>query len=290
MIMKKKSLKKRLLPYALLLPSFIFFVAFVYYPFAKTIFTSFSVTTEIGEFVTWAGLSNWKRVFSSMQFWSTIKNTFIMAGICLTFELGIAMLFALMSAKEKKGSKIYQTLFSAPMVIASTAVAAMWSFMFRQDGGIINTIFHANWDLLKDKDSALIVVSLITSWGAIAGQFLWLMVGFRNVPDDLIEASVVDGAGWWTRTIKIMIPMASPQIFYVLFTSIISAFKTFTQIKLLTYGGPAGSTTTLMWQVYNNNQKGSPELACCWSLLLFIVIFLATRIQFVFEKKMVHYQ
>lgn len=288
--MKKKKLRKRLLPYVLLAPSFIFFIAFVYYPFAKTIFTSFSITTEIGEFVSWAGFSNWKRIFTSMTFGKTIANTFIMAGICLTVELGIAMIFALLSVKEKKGSKIYQTLFSAPMVIASTAVAAMWSFLFRQDGGIVNEVFNANWNLLRDKETALLAVALITSWGAISGKYLWLMVGFRNVSDDLIEASMIDGANWWTRTIRIMIPMASPQIFYVLFTSIIGAFKTFTQIKLLTSGGPAGSTTTLMWQVYSNSQKGAPEAACCWSLLLFIVIFIATRIQFVFERKMVHYQ
>ena len=289
-MMRRKRIKKRLLPYILLLPSAIFFVMFVYYPFAKTIFTSFSITTEIGEFVSWAGFSNCKRVLTNFNFGKTMKNTFVMAGICLTVELSIAMFFALLSTKEKKGSRVYQTLFSAPMVIASTAVAAMWIFMFRQDGGIVNEVFHANWNLLRDKNTALLAVALITSWSSIAGQFLWLMVGFRNVSDDLVEASKIDGAGWWIRTIKIMIPMASPQIFYVLFTSIIGAFKTFTQIKLLTGGGPAGSTTTLMWQVYKNSQIGAPEAACCWSLILFVVIFIATRIQFAFEKKMVHYQ
>lgn len=288
--MRSKSKKKRLLPYILLLPSFLFFVAFVYYPFAKTIFTSFSITTEIGEFVAWAGFSNWERVLTSFNFGRTMSNTFVLAGICLVVELSIAMIFALLSTKEKKGSKIYQTLYSAPMVIASTAVAAMWIFLFRQDGGIVNEIFNANWNLLKDKDTALLAVALITSWSAIAGKFLWLMVGFRNVSDDLIEAAKIDGAGWWIRTIRIMIPMASPQIFYVLFTSIIGAFKTFTQIRLLTGGGPAGSTSTLMWKVYSDSQNGSPEAACCWSLILFIVIFIATRIQFAFEKKMVHYQ
>ena len=131
-----------MLPYILLLPSFVFFVAFVYYPFAKTIFTSFSITTEIGEFVAWAGLSNWKKVLTSFDFGRTMLNTLIMAGICLVVELSIAMFFALLSTREKKGSKVYQTLYSAPMVIASTAVAAMWIFLFRQDGGIVNEERH----------------------------------------------------------------------------------------------------------------------------------------------------
>lgn len=282
--------KFRIMPYLLLLPSFVFFVAFVYYPFGKTILTSFQITTEIGEFIQWAGFSNWERVLTHFQFGKIVSNTFIMAAICLVVELAIAMIFALLSTREVKGARIYQTLYSLPMVIASTAVAAMWIFMFRQDGGIVNVIFNANWNLLKDTETALLAVALITSWGAIAGKYLWLMVGFRNVSDDLIEAAKIDGAGWWARTRKIMIPMASPQIFYVLFTSIIGAFKTFSQIKLLTGGGPAGATNTLMWSVYSSSQGGAPETACVWSLILFVVIFIATRIQFAFEKKMVHYQ
>ncbi len=288
---KKKKIMDTIAPYLILLPALLLFIAFVYYPFGKTIVTSFANTTEIGQFMSWAGLSHWKKVFTSNDFWKTTANTFYLAALCLVIELTVSMLLALTSIKERKGSRIYQTLFSLPMVISATAVARIWSFALRQDGGIINTLFHKNWDLLRQENTALTVIGIITCWGSIAGKYLWLMAGFRNVSVDLIEAATIDGAGWFKRTVKILIPMASPQIFYVLFTSIIGAFKHFTQIKLLTGGGPVGSTTTYMWQIYKNAQILTyPEVACVWSLILFVVIFIFTRIQFAFEEKMVFYQ
>ncbi len=290
-MVRNKSKTRKLLPYLILAPSLALFVMFVYYPFIKTIVTSFANTTEIGKFISWAGVTHWVKVFKSPDFWQTTANTFILAVVCLVTEFLISFIFAFLSIREHKGSRIYQTLFSAPMVIAATAIGAMWGFAFRHDGGIINSIFHKNWDLLNNEKTALICLALITSWGGIAGKYLWLMAGFRNVSEDLIEAATIDGAGWFKRATRIIIPMASPQIFYVLFTSIIGAFRHFTYIQLLTGGGPVGATTTYMWQVYRNSQLLTyPELACVWSLILFLVIFVITRIQFAFEKKMVFYQ
>ncbi len=276
--------------YLLILPSFILFTLFAYYPFIKTIINSFSVTSQIGEFIRWAGFKNWERIFSDREFVKTVVNTFVFAGQNFVMTFFPAMFFALLSTKHEKGSRVYQTLYALPMAIAATTVAAIWVFIYRQEGGILNQLLGTGNAWLRDKETALICVAVVTSWSHIAGQFIYLLVGFRNVSDDLIEASIIDGAGWWTRTIKIMIPMASPQIFFVLFTSIVSAFKTFTQIRLMTYGGPAGSTTTLMYSVYGKYSAGQISSSCCVALVLFVVIFTVTRIQFLFEKKMVFYQ
>lgn len=289
-VIKTNKRKKRILPYLILLPSFVFLIAFAYYPFLKTIVTSFSLTTEIGEWISWAGLDNWKRVFTGSDFGRIMANTFIMAGICLVVELLIATLLALLCVREKKGSRVYQTLFSAAMVVPGTAIALIWTFIFNKDSGIVNRLLGTDWDIFHGEWSALISVSLIECWGSVAGKFLWLMAGFRNVSDELLEAARIDGAGWFTRTTRILLPMASPQIFYVVFTSIIGAFKHFTFLDLLTGGGPAGASTTLMYALYSWNRTGHPEIACVYSLLLFAVIFIATRIQLAFEKKTVFYQ
>ena len=175
------------------------------------------------------------------------------------------------------------------MVIAAASTAAVWRFMLNTDG-LINQWFGTDVSWLGNPSTALTMVAIVTSWSHVAGRYIYLMVGFRGVSDDLIEASMIDGAGWWTRTVKIMIPMASPQIFFVLFTSIVSAFKTFTQIKLMTNGGPAESTNILMFWQYQKFTMGQISSAACIALILFAVIFIATRIQFLFEKKMVFYQ
>ncbi len=290
MTKERKREKGFWIAYLLLIPSFILFAMFSYYPFAKTILNSFSVTTATGDFIRWAGLTNWKRVLSDKAFMTTFKNTFVFAVENFVLTFFPAMFLALLSTKKEKGAKWYQTLYAMPMAIAATTVAAIWLFIYRQENGLLNTVLGTEVAWLRNKDTALMALAVVTSWGHISGRYIYLMVGFRNVPTDLIEAAKIDGAGWWTRTRKIMIPIASPQIFFVLFTSIIASFKTFTQIRLLTSGGPAGSTTTLMYSVYTKYNAGQIASSSCYALVLFLVIFVATRIQFRFEKKMVTYQ
>lgn len=278
------------LGYVLLIPSFILFALFSYYPFIKTIINSFSITSQIGDFIRWAGFSNWQRIFSDDAFIQTIKNTFVFAGLNFLMTFFPAMFLALLSTRKEKYSKWYQTLFAMPMAISATTVAAIWLFIYRGEYGLLNQILGTDIPWLRESSVALLAVAITASWSHIAGSYIYLMVGFRNVSEDMIEAATIDGAGWWTKMIRIMIPMASPQIFYVLFTSIVSCFKTFTQIRLLTNGGPAGATTTLMFSVYEKYNGGQISLSCCVALILFLVIFIATRIQFFFEKKMVFYQ
>lgn len=286
---KEKWDKNYGVAYLLLIPSIISLFVFCYYPFLKTIINSFSVTDSIGRFIKFAGLSNWERMGSDVHFIPILKRTFLYAVLNFVLTFFPAMFFALLSARTEKGSRVYQTLYALPMAIASATIAIVWGFLMGKNG-LLSEVLNKEVSLLTQESTALYAIAFLSSWGHIAGNYLYLMVGFRNVPDDLIEASRIDGAGWWVRTFRIMIPMASPQIFFVLFTSIIGAFKTFTQIKLLTNGGPAGSTTTLMYWLYEKYNLGQMSYCACVSLVLFLVIFLVTRIQFAFEKKMVFYQ
>lgn len=287
--MKKKRVP--ITPYILVGIPMIPVLMFSFYPFAKTIISTFSVTTEYGQFIEFIGLKNWIRMFTNREFGEMLIRTLKFGGMCLVFSFTVAMIFALLTANKGKGSRLHQTLFALPMIIASAPIAAIWKFVFRQNGGVLNSLLGTNVGWLTDTGIVLIVVAVVSSWGHIASNYLYLLVGFRNVSDDLIEAAKIDGAGWWARTLKIMIPMASPQIFYVLFLNIIWSFKVFSQIKLLTGGGPANATNTLIVSIYNRGVvNGQFEYACCEAITLFVFIFVATRIQFAAEKKLVHYQ
>ncbi len=287
---KKKSKKPQVLPYLLLVPSLVLFCCFTYYPFIKTIVASFSVTTETGKFIKWAGLTNWERVFHG-NLMQILGTTFKFAGLNLVLTFVIALIFALLSANEVKGSKIFQTLYALPMAIASSPAAAVWIFIYRKDGGLLNHALGTDISWLRDPKTALLAVAVVTAWAHVASSYIYLLVGFRNVSDDLVEAARIDGANAWVRTWKIMLPMASPQIFFVLFLNIVNAFKAFAQIKLLTNGGPGNTTNILIFEIYNRAMKnGQFEYASCLAIILFVIIFVVTRIQFLFEKRMVHYQ
>lgn len=288
---QRKLKRTKPLPYFLVIPAMALFTLFTFYPFLKTIVLSFALTDKTGNFTRWIGTGNWVRVLSKDSFWDIIVITLKMAGINLVFTFGVAMLFALLATKKVRFSKFYQTLYALPMAIASSPAAAIFLFMYRQQNGLLNNLFGTNIAWTNEVPYAIWSVCAMTIWMHIGVSFIFLLVGFRNVPEDVLESAWIDGAGPLRRIRSIILPLASPQIFFVLFLNIGSSFKSFAQIRLLTGGGPANQTKTLIYYIYENAIiNGRFETACVQALFLFAMIFFFTRIQFALEKKVVHYQ
>ena len=286
--MKKKF---QIMPYMLVLPVIVASCVFSFYPLLKTIISSVTFTNVYGEWTGWAGGFFWKRVFTSEDTWKMLGVTLKFAAANFVGSVVMAMFMALISYKKSKSTRAIQMLFAMPVAIASAVSAVIFQQFFAGNGGILNSWLGTDIVWLADTDRTFWVVTFVTVWCHLAGSYIYLMAGFRSVSKDLMEAATIDGAGWFVRSFKILIPMASPQIFFVVFTSIITALKTFTQIRLLTKGGPAGETTTLMYDIYQRAQvHGEYEYACCLALIMFVLIFIITRIQFFFEDKVVHYE
>ncbi len=287
---EKRKGKFKLTPYLLLLPSMVLFVLFTLWPFVKTIILSFSLTDKRGNFVKWAGIKNFIRVLTSNAFSQTFGNTLKFALLVGVGTLLVALILALLSAERERGSRVYEVLYALPMAVASAPAAAIFTFIMRKEGGMLNALLGTNIAWLQDTQWALIAVAFVTVWLNIGASYIFLLVGFRNVPEDLLECAKLDGAGPLRRAVSIMIPVASPQIFFVVFLNITNSFKAFAQIKLLTNGGPNNSTTTLVFSVYQNAiLNGRYETACVQALILFLVIFVVTRIQRATEDRMVLY-
>lgn len=284
--------KKEMLPYFLMLPTFAGAIIFHFYPFFKTIISSFSITDEFGNWLKWGGTRFWEQMFHDERFWIALTNTFKYAALIFVGTFTIAMFLALLTAKTTRLGKASQMLYALPIAVSHSTSSVIWLFAFKSgQGGLLNSWFGTDIGWLTHKETAFWVIVIVTIWTHISGAFLYLLAGFRGVSEDIQEAAIVDGANSFTRAIKIMIPIASPQIFYVVFLNIISSLGIFTQVKLLTGGEPAGATTSLMYEIYRHgNNSGRYELACCISVITFLLIFTVTRIQFAFEKKMVYYQ
>lgn len=286
---KKKRIS--ILPYILILPAMALFMIFNFYPFLKAILLSFSMTNKQGEVTQWVGLANWVRVLTKDSFWDVIWITLKMAGINLVFTFAIALIFALLATKKVHFSKWYQTMYALPMAIASSPAAAIFLFIFRQKNGLLNNLLGTSISWTTKLPYAFWAVCSMTIWMHVGISFIFLLVGFRNVPEEVLESAWLDGAGPLARIRHILIPMASPQLFFVLFLNISSSFRSFAQIRLLTGGGPANGTKNLIYYIYENAMiNGRFETACVQAVVLFILIFSITQIQFALEKRMVHYQ
>ena len=282
---------KAFLPYVFIFPAIALLLLFTYYPFIRALVLSFALTNKRGNFSKWVGFANWIRVLKKAEFWKVVGITLKMAAINLTFTFTIAMIFGLMATKKVKFSKFYQTLYALPMAIATSPAAAIFLFIYSKHNGVLNNILGTTTAWLLEQRTAIWSVCAMTIWQHIGSCFIFLLVGFRNVPDELLESAYLDGAGPLRRIKDVIIPLASPQIFFVLFMSINSSFKTFNQIKLLTGGGPANSTKNLIYYIYENSIiHGRFETACVQAIFLFLMIFILTRIQFLCEKRFVHYQ
>ena len=282
--------KDRFFPYLMLLPTIIVLILFTFYPFIKSIYLSFFVTNNIGVPGAFVGFKNFVRVFKSKDFIQSIEATLKYAAIVGFGTFFMAMFLSLISIKAGKGSKVYQTMYAIPMAIASVPVAALATYLL-SNYGIINHVLGTKIEFLSRKETALVTVACVQIWSYIGTSYIFLLVGFRNVSVDLVEAATLDGASMIQRIIHVYIPMASPQIFFVIFLNIISSFKGFAIIKLLTQKGPANSTNILIYAIYSNAfLRGRFETACVYSLVLCVIIFIFTRIQQFCEKRLVHYQ
>lgn len=285
----KKSLKW-IEPYLYLIPSFLGFCVFIFYPFIKTIFLSFNITNVNGEAVEFVGLDNYKELFLSSDFINSILVTFKFVIITTIPSITIGLFLAILANKKLKGSRIYEVMFAMPMAVSSVAAAVVWMLLFHPSIGLINYVLNTQIGWLTDEKFALFSVAFVTVWANIGLNFIFILTGMKNIPEELNESALIDGAKRVRKFLKLTLPMISPTLFFVVFINMINSFQTFASIKIMTSGGPANSTNVIVHGIYReaflNNRF---ETACAESIILFFIILIITLIQLKYEKKGVYY-
>jgi sn-glycerol 3-phosphate transport system permease protein len=292
--MKNSQTKKTLnpAPYVFLLPCMALFTVFVFFPFAKTLLYSFTLTNSRGRPVEFTGLENYIKLFTSPAFLNSLRLTLIFAPLVCIPTLLAAFILAALAMTQVKGGHVYELMYSLPMAIASAPAAAIW-FMLLASGksGVINHLLGTDIRWLLDARYALTGIALVTVWLNVGAGFIFLLTGFRNVSGELVESAYIDGAGPLGRFFYIVVPLASPQIFFVIFLNIVVSFQAFAQIRLLTQGGPNYTTNVLVYSIYQAAIRDTRyETAFAQSVLLFLIILAISVAQFRTEGRMVHYQ
>ena len=286
---KKKKQRKKVLPYLFVLPTVLMYCSWCYFPFLKSIVLSLTVSNAKGEIKKWVGFQNFIRLFQDDKTWKILGNTFRFALMLGVGTLLVSMVLSLLSVEKVRGCRVYQTMYALPMAIASVAASVAFKQIYKAEG-LLNAVLGSNTNWLLQENTAIWAVGLASIWCALGSSFLFLLVGFRNVPLDLLESSRVDGANGLQRIWKIMLPCASPQIFFVVFLNINSSFKSFAMIRQLTGGGPNNSTMVLPYEIYTQAlQHGRFETACAEAMMLCLIIVIFQRIQFRLEHKLVVY-
>lgn len=289
--LKKSQISlKALEPYIFLLPSIVLFSLFMYYPFLKTLYMSMGLTNAHGIVQEFLGLQNYIDILSSAGFINSLIVTLKFVVYTTIPSLLLGLFLALLANNKVKGNSISKVMFSIPMAISSASASIIWVIIFHPSIGILNNIFKTSIGWLIDPHFALLSVSFVTTWINLGVNFIFIFSGLKNVPQELIESASIDGAGYFRKLFKIIIPMISPTLFFVVFMDIMNAFQSFGQVNIMTNGGPGDSTNVLVFSIYREAFfNGRFDTACAQSIILFIVMFVVAIFQFRYEKKGVHY-
>ena len=274
-------------------PWFIGFILFTIIPFAASFIISF-YRWNIVEAPIYVGLENYQDVFTDPLVIHSIKVTFKYALISVPLNFIMTFAVALLLNADIKYASTFRTIFYLPSVLSGVAMAFLWSYVFNHHFGLINSFLRTvgvkgpNW--VGDPKWTLVTVMIMNLWSAGGGIFMYL-AGLQAVPQHLIEVAKLSGAGYWTRLFKIVLPSMSPVIQFSLLTGIIGALQNFTSAYILVGGGPANSTLFFGMYIYNNAYSYRKfGKACVMAWLLFLIIFVISKLFLRISSKMVYYE
>lgn len=293
--MKDKKLFKLLEPYIYLIPAFIFLALFIYFPFIKNIVLSFFSVNKYRDIKSFVFLKNYIKVLSDDNFLKAIYNTFIYVVITVPISLAIGLVLALLARKRTLTSSLYEGMYALPMAVSASVIAMIFQLIYNPSMGIINKILGINVSWLSDTRTAFLSIMFIQIWANVGYNFIFLLSGLRSMSEDVIEGAKIDGAKGMSMLTKIILPMISPTLLFLLVKDIAYAMTTCSFTLILAYpvfhsGGPNGSTETIMSYIYGKGIASSNyNLAFSATMIGFILSSILMALSFVVEKKKVSY-
>ncbi|MFF2324618.1 MULTISPECIES: carbohydrate ABC transporter permease [unclassified Streptomyces] len=236
-------------------------------------FTKYDVLTA-PQFV---GLDNFRDMWEDAVFRKSIVNTVVYTFFTVPFGMMLGLLVALALHTGLKARGIFRTAVFLPQVTATVAIALVWLWIYNPGNGLLNTLLSfvgidgPAW--LSSTSWAMPSVILVGIWQGIGMKMLIYLAALQSLPKELYEAASVDGASKVRQFFSITLPLLKPATFFVLITSMISAFQSFDQIYILTDGGPANSTTMMTYEIYKSAfREFRVGYACAQSLVLFVLL------------------
>ena len=228
------------------------------------------------------GLANYRDLISDPRLITSVTNTTAFGAVVITARvvLGLALALAIFS-KATRFKTLFRAVFYMPTVTPLVAVAYVWKMMYDPQVGAINTLFGLDINWLFDTHFALPAIMAMTIWKDFGYAVILFLAGLYSLPEDVMEAAQVDGAGAWRRFWHVTFPLLRPMTLFVVITSLISYLQSFIQVLVLTKGGPGSATFLLSYLIYDEAfVKYNFGYASAIAFALFIVTALLTALSF----------
>ena len=254
--MKKLHSANKIQEILMITPMTIGFLLFSVYPIIWVLRWSFFKYNGYSEPV-FVGLGNFIRVFSrDPAYWNSLKNTFLIAGMKMIFEIPLALVLAVLLNNKIKGSSFFRVVFFLPSVFSIAVVGLIFSILFGAYNGIVNAILKniglitQNISWFSDRGHAMFVIILVSLWTTFGLNMIYFLMGLQNISKSLYECASIDGANEVQQFFYITMPLVAPILQLVLMLSVLGTMKMTDLILVLTNGAPGGSTEVVMTYIF----------------------------------------
>ncbi|MCI7491259.1 MAG: sugar ABC transporter permease [Lachnobacterium sp.] len=293
--MKKKEKLKRFGSICLfVLPALIPLIVFWIYPICRSIWISFTDWDYMTPTYHFVFLKNYISLFKDSRFYEALLNTLVFTIGTLVPTIVIGLGLAVLLQKPFIGSGIVKFILFSPWITPTVAISIVWTWIYQPNDGLANMVLSLfgmpglKW--ISSSQTAMLSVIIVTVWKSMGYAMIFYLSALEKVPDELYEASALDGAGKWRQFKAVTLPCISPTTFFLMIITMINSLQAYDQIQILTQGGPSGSTRTLLYMYY---QLGFEEYkmgqATSVAVIMIIITVLLSLIQFWGSKKWVHY-
>lgn len=237
------------------LPGLLLYGLLVLVPIVWTVVLGFTDRNRFAAATHWVGVDQFQRLLSDDQFWLVLKNTFVVTAIVVVVPNVLGLAIALLLNRDTLLYRLLRSVFFTPVILSGIVVSVIWQSMLRPDG-VLNKVFgEVGW--LSDPGIALYSISGILCWQMLGFCVVVYLAGLNGVPKELYEAAIVDGAGWWRRFRSVTWPMIASAVTINTVMLLISGFKVYEHILVLTNGGPGRNTTaSIAFDVIEKGVRG----------------------------------
>ena len=280
---RRRRTREHALAAAFLLPSVVVFSAFFFYPIGRIVYLGFFQQNQTRTRQRYVGFDQYRSVLTGHDF--TEGLTITVKYVLLTVPAGLVLgvLLAVAANRTLRGIKIFHTIFASTVATSVAVASIVWVVLINPTVGY----FKVDW--LRDTHLALFGVALSSIWQNLGLTFIVVLAGLQAIPEELNEAAAIDGMGPVRKFFTVTLPMLSPTLLFLVVVLTVFAFQAFAQIDILTEGGPAGATETLVFKIFKQQQGGAVGTGSVMAVGLFLITFVVALGQFLLLERRVHY-
>jgi multiple sugar transport system permease protein len=291
-----REMRREWTAYLFLAPALLLFAIFTVFAVGYSFYLSFHAWNILETAKPFVGLDNYSRLIDDRRFRDSIVNTIYYTVLSVPATMVLGLLIALLLNQQIRARGFFRACFYLPVVTPLVVAAIVWKWVYNGDYGLLN-YYLIKFNLidepllwLSDKDLAMPAVVIMSVWKSVGFNMVIFLAGLQAIPQDYYDAAKIDGANSWKRLKDITIPLLSSTTFFLLIISVLGSFQVFTQIFIMTNGGPVRKTTTVVYYIYTTAFKNfDMGYASAMAYALFAMIFVLTLLQMKFFYNEVDY-